>query len=110
MQSDPSTSATLPDLCERADWQVVALATPSTPANWTLPGCHVLPTRDQRRLPFRIAQLLPWGREARKSLGYAYAIAGGARTILDLDDGVIPSALPARDDALSAATMALSVR
>ena len=108
---DPSTSVTLPDLCERADWQVVALASPSTPANWTLPGCHVLSIRDQRRLPFRVAQLLPWHSEARKSLGYAYAVAAGARVILDLEDGVIPSSmLPTRDDSYNAETIVLAVR
>ena len=93
MQSDPAASVTLPDLCERTDWQVVALATASTPANWTLPGCHVLSVRDQRRLPFRIARLLPWRSEVRKSLGYAYAIAAGASVILDLDDGIVASSL-----------------
>lgn len=87
----------------------MALATTATPANWTLPGCHILSIRDQRRLPLRIAQHLPWRSEVRKSLGYAYAIAAGARVILDLEDGIVASSLSA-PTAFDAKTMAISVR
>src|SRR5262245_59998645 len=56
------------------------------PAAFSLPGTEFWPLAEQRRLPFRLAPLLPTDHYTRKNLGYLLAIRAGARCIYETDD------------------------
>ena len=53
-----------------------------------------LSVADQKRLPFRISQhhFLPPAHQARKNIGYLYAMAQGAEMIFDMDWDNLPAA------------------
>ncbi|WP_129126139.1 STELLO glycosyltransferase family protein [Geomonas oryzae] len=61
-----------------------------SPADFSLGGCQFLSLDSQRRMPLRIASLLPERHYARKNLGYLAAMARGAHTIIETDDDNFP--------------------
>ena len=87
--------------CEH--WAVVSLPGPSLPPpppwpHWCLlalldsppaspppPRTRVLDPSWHHSCPLALCKLLPWEREARRSLGYLVAIQLGAKTVLDLE-------------------------
>jgi hypothetical protein len=56
------------------------------PACFDLPGARFWPLLEQRRLPFRLARLLPEGHYTRKNLGYLLALREGAACMYETDD------------------------
>ena len=71
-------------------WRVVTVADLKTPDPWVLELVDHLSVRNQRRLPFALAHVLPYRSYARKMIGYLYAIQHGARVIFDTDDDNAP--------------------
>lgn len=72
------------------DWQLVVVGDKKTPESWKLPGAVYLSPAAQKRLPYRLARLLPWNHYSRKMLGYLYALEHGADVIASVDDDNIP--------------------
>jgi hypothetical protein len=60
------------------------------PAEFTLPPAELISLEDQRKLPFRLARLLPEKHYARKNLGYLLAMSRGAERIYETDDDNAP--------------------
>lgn len=56
-----------------------------------LDGCDFYSVERQAELPYRLAQLLPYGHYARKNLGYLEAAARGAEVIIETDDDNYPN-------------------
>ena len=74
------------------DWQLVVVADRKTPADWQQAGARFLSVAQQRRLPFRIVDALPWNHYARKMIGYLWAARQGAQLIAESDDDNLPEA------------------
>lgn len=71
-------------------WAVVVVGDKKTPTNWQVDGVTYLSPGEQKRLFPDLADLLLYGHYARKNLGYLYAMAQGARVIIDTDDDNAP--------------------
>ncbi|XP_046346723.2 probable glycosyltransferase STELLO1 [Haliotis rufescens] len=67
-------------------WRVVVVGDTKTPADWRNPNCVFLSLEDQRGLGFATESLLPEESYARKTMGYLFAIAHGAKVIYETDD------------------------
>ncbi|XP_041376329.1 probable glycosyltransferase STELLO1 isoform X1 [Gigantopelta aegis] len=67
-------------------WKVVVVADRKTPRHWSSPNCIFLDLETQQQLGFESVALLPTGSYARKTIGYLYAIARGAKVIYETDD------------------------
>lgn len=62
----------------------------SGPKSYDLPTVRFYDIETQKRLPFRLACLLPEKHYTRKNLGYLLAIQNGAETVIETDDDNIP--------------------
>jgi hypothetical protein len=80
----------LADGVRRAGWSFVCVGDTKTPADWSLSGCDFLSIADQRQGAFATGQAVPDRHYARKNLGYLWAIARGARRIVETDDDNSP--------------------
>lgn len=69
-----------------SDWNLVVVGDNKSPKVWELANCHYLSMEDQKKLPYKLAALLPQNHYARKNIGYLYAIAHGATIIYESDD------------------------
>lgn len=67
-------------------WQLVVVGDTKTPKDWHLEGAIYLGVEDQKKLGYRIHDLIPYRSYARKNIGYLYAIQHGARTVYETDD------------------------
>ncbi|XP_048249064.1 probable glycosyltransferase STELLO1 [Haliotis rufescens] len=67
-------------------WKVVVVGDTKTPADWRNQNCVFLSLEDQRGLGFDTESLLPEESYARKTMGYLFAIAHGAKVIYETDD------------------------
>ncbi len=72
------------------DWSLVVVADRKTPADWQHPGAHLISVEHQRRLPFKIIDVLPWNHYARKMIGYLWAAREGAALVAESDDDNLP--------------------
>jgi hypothetical protein len=61
------------------------------PFHFDLPGAAFYSLAEQKKLPFRVATLLPEGHYSRKNLGYLLALERGARCIYETDDDNAPT-------------------
>lgn len=73
-------------LADLPGWQVVVIGDTKTPKNWSWPGVIFLGVDDQRKLGYRIHDLIPYRSYARKNIGYMYAIQHGAKVLYETDD------------------------
>ena len=62
------------------------------PQEYSLAPAELVPIEQQRKLPFRLARLLPEGHYARKNLGYLLAMWRGCECIYETDDDNAPMA------------------
>ncbi|KAK8958804.1 hypothetical protein KSP40_PGU018839 [Platanthera guangdongensis] len=89
--SDFPSSANLCRLAGVKGWQLLAVATSRSPADFSCKGAIFLSLDLQSRLGFLSTVFLPHDSYVRKSIGYLYAIQHGARLIYDTDDrAVVP--------------------
>ncbi|XP_044178096.1 probable glycosyltransferase STELLO1 [Acropora millepora] len=72
-------------------WKVVVVGDTKTPADWSHPNCVFLSVEKQRKLGYRIHDLLPYKIYGRKNMGYLYAIQHGAKIIYETDDDNSPT-------------------
>jgi hypothetical protein len=80
-------------ICEFAKWdgwQVVVVGDRKTPKGWSYDNVIYLDMKDQADAFGRLSREIPENTYARKMLGYAYAVRGGAEAIFDSDDDNIP--------------------
>ena len=82
----------LAEVLGRTDSRLIVIGDRKGPANYPLPGADFFSLSEQRRLPFRLAALLPVGHYARKNLGYLLAAARGAACLYETDDDNAPAA------------------
>jgi len=61
-----------------------------SPKKFKIDGCDFFSVRDQKKLPFSLAEALPLKHYARKNLGYLIAMSKGADLILETDDDNYP--------------------
>ena len=88
---NPPTEAIrrISSLC-RQGWSAVVVGDLRSPPDWEAKGIDYL-SSDRQRAEFPgLAQQVPWRHYGRKNLGYLYAIARGARVILETDDDNLP--------------------
>lgn len=76
----------LKKLVGQKDLHVVVVADKKTPSDWDLANCIFLSVEQQKKLGYKILDLIPWNHYSRKNIGYLYAIAHGATVIYDTDD------------------------
>jgi hypothetical protein len=74
------------------DWQIVVVADRKTPSDWSFPNVAFLSIKDQVKMKFKTARILPWNSYTRKNLGYLYAMKHGADLIAETDDDNFPLA------------------
>ena len=72
------------------DWSLVVVADRKTPPDWQHPGARFISVAQQRQLPFKIIDVLPWNHYARKMIGYLWAVREGAALIAESDDDNLP--------------------
>jgi STELLO glycosyltransferases len=72
------------------DYQLVVVGDTKTGAQWHCEGATYLSIDDQHKTSGQLAKLLPFNHYSRKMMGYLYALANGAETIIDTDDDNIP--------------------
>jgi hypothetical protein len=63
-----------------------------SPTEFELKGCDFYSIERQKRLPFKISEILPYKHYARKNIGYLVAISKGAEVIIETDDDNYPLA------------------
>ena len=68
-------------------WRVAVVGDLATPPSWAWPHCEYIGPDTQRAMGLGVVSRIPWNFYTRKNIGYLYAIAHGARTIYDTDDG-----------------------
>jgi hypothetical protein len=73
-----------------AGWSVTVVGDEKSPSEYELNNVKFIPIKDQERLGFRLASLLPRNHYSRKNIGYLTAIQAGAMAILDTDDDNMP--------------------
>ncbi|XP_046551374.1 probable glycosyltransferase STELLO1 [Haliotis rubra] len=67
-------------------WKVVVVGDTTTPKDWRYPNCTFLSLDDQHGLGFETTPHLPERSYSRKTVGYLFAIAHGAKVIYETDD------------------------
>ncbi|XP_046551375.1 probable glycosyltransferase STELLO1 [Haliotis rubra] len=67
-------------------WKIVVVGDTTTPKDWRYPNCTFLSLDDQHGLGFETTPHLPERSYARKTVGYLFAIAYGAKVIYETDD------------------------
>ena len=72
-----------------ADWCVLVLGQVAGLKSWTNGSAHLiyLPREALSLLPYKLATLTSLD---IRNIGHLYAIANGARVVLDLEDGIVP--------------------
>src|SRR5262249_51696595 len=86
IQPPPPCVRSLAAALARVEGQFLVLGDRKGPAQFPLPGADYYPLEAQRRLPFRLAGLLPVDHYTRKNLGYLLAVAAGAASLYETDD------------------------
>jgi hypothetical protein len=71
-------------------WEVIVVADLKTPKDWKQDNVILLTVDEQKKLPFKTVDFLPWNHYARKNIGYLYAIMQGAELLYETDDDNIP--------------------
>jgi hypothetical protein len=61
-----------------------------SPVDFSLPGCEYLDIESQRKLPYKLAGLLPDHNYAKKNIAYLHAITRGYQIIIETDDDNLP--------------------
>jgi len=72
-------------------FRTVVVGDTKTPSDWSYPNVTFLSVEDQKKLGYRIHDLLPYKSYARKNIGYLYAIQHGAKIVYESDDDNIPT-------------------
>ena len=91
----PETTSTMKVLLDSSDdWCLLVVGDKKSPDSYAL-SKHVdrfiyLPLAKQLSLPFEIIPMTPQNSFSRKNVGFLYAVANGAKIILDMDDDNIP--------------------
>jgi len=75
--------------CEALGWELIIVGDKKT-RGAPPKHCMYLDTVAQEKLPYRLAQMLPWNDYVRKNLGYIVAWHEGADYIISTDDDNIP--------------------
>jgi hypothetical protein len=75
---------------EFSDWNVIVVGDKKSAPGWNYPNVEYLSVSDQEKMDSHFANSLPWNSYTRKNVGYAHAIAQGAKIIYDTDDDNIP--------------------
>lgn len=69
---------------------IVMVGDKKTPDDWSFGDVKYLSVNTQKRMGFRLTELLPYHHYGRKMLGYLYAMQNGANEIYDTDDDNFP--------------------
>ena len=75
---------------ELEDYSLVVVGDLKSPEEYELPEAKFLSVNLQKKLGFRLSDLLPFNHYCRKNLGYLYAAKNNADYIIDTDDDNIP--------------------
>ena len=73
-----------------ADYQLIVIGDEKTPADWHCQNVDYISVKEQEKLNFELAKILPYNHYCRKMLGYLKSIQNGADYIVDTDDDNIP--------------------
>jgi hypothetical protein len=69
---------------------VIVVGDLKTPVDWSYKGAKFLSTEGQKKMGFRLSELLPYNHYCRKMMGYLFAMMSGAEEIFDTDDDNFP--------------------
>jgi len=78
------------DTLEASGSRLIAVGDKKGPVRFDAPATDFLSLADQLKTPFSLAQVLPTGTYARKSIGYLHAMSLGAECIYETDDDNAP--------------------
>jgi len=74
--------------CKMEGAEFIVIGDVSSPENFQLDGCRFLSIAEQRKLPFKLAKLLPEKHYSRKNLGYL--LSKDKEFIIETDDDNLP--------------------
>jgi len=70
-------------------WEFVIVGDLKTP-KINLPNAEILTVEDQKKLPYKICDVIPWNCVGRRNIGYIHALANGADIIATVDNDNFP--------------------
>ena len=70
-------------------WEFVIVGDLKTP-KINLPNAEILTVEDQKKLPYKICDIIPWNCVGRRNIGYIHALANGADIIATVDNDNFP--------------------
>ena len=80
------------ELCGQKEIPFILIGDTKSPKDFALESCSFYALEAQKKLDFKLAEIMPEKKYARKNLGYLIAMQKGAEVILETDDDNYPLA------------------